>query len=980
MNTKHLIEDVRKNAITYGSLPFWSWNDRLEDEELRRQIRVMHDLGMNGFFMHARGGLETEYLSDDWFHAVDTCIDEAKKYNMEAWSYDENGWPSGFAGSKLLTDPKNHATYLRHTVSKEFPTEEHILGVYILEGTTLTRVSAPVPGDVEYHAVVKHRDPSMIDALDLSITQKFLAATHDEYKRRVAKEDFGTAMPGFFTDEPQYYRNATVWSETMPTEFYNAYGYNVFDQLLALFLDFDGAKEFRYNYWKLCHKLFMAHWIKPVYDWCEENGCRLTGHGVEESCLRGQMWCCGGMMPFYEYEHIPGMDYLGRDLSDDVAQKQLGSASEQLGKKKVMSEMFACCGWDVTPIELKMIAELQYAGGVNMMCQHLYAYSIRGQRKRDYPANYSEHLPWQSQMKAFNNYFNNLGYLLSRGNEYVNTLVIHPIHGAYLDYKREQDYYSIPEVENSFHALSDKLSGNQIPYHWGDETMLAKMGRVEGNVMHLGLCSYKYVIVPAYDTMDESTVSMLKEFMANGGKVWCFGEKPTRIEGRVADMSWLVNTTSFEEIASAADVWVTDARKQDSLRQMVRLTEEGRLIYLVNLTKEDQRDVKIHLRGAKCAAEIDLDTLEVKPVRGKLEGDTFVIDADFETAQAHLYVESDEVAPICPCTPKREIKRIPLDKPFTFAEAPENQLTIDHYALSYDGGKSFTEQRPLERVRDNLLREQYEGNLVLKAVFSVDELPSDLRLAVEPLDGASYAVNGTPITADGPWWLDRSFRTVDILPYVKEGENEITVSFRYWQSEYVYYVLYGGVSETLRNCLVFDTEIECMYLLGHFALKTPGAFHDDVKNSCVYDDTRFSIVRQTAKEIDISNIVTEGYPFFAGTVKVNTVYTYEKGGAAELYVRGRYEICAVSVNGVPVDTLMFTDHCDLSAYLREGDNVITLALTNSNRNLLGPHHGKDPEPFGVGPSTFSMENHWDGDKCEVYVDRYAFVRFGIDKA
>ena len=80
-------------------------------------------------------------------------------------------------------------------------------------------------------------------------------------------------------------------------------------------------------------------------------------------------------MPFYEYEHIPGIDYLGRGIASDLSPKQLGSACAQLGKKKAITETFACCGWDVTPRELKRIAELQYVGGANMMCQHLYSYS-----------------------------------------------------------------------------------------------------------------------------------------------------------------------------------------------------------------------------------------------------------------------------------------------------------------------------------------------------------------------------------------------------------------------------------------------------------------------------------------------------------------------------------------------------------------------------------------------------------------------------
>ena len=981
MDLKNFLLDVKEHAITHGSIPFWSWNDRLEEGELRRQIRLMHDLGMNGFFMHARGGLETDYLSDEWFACVDACVDEARKLGMEAWSYDENGWPSGFAGGKLLEDKKNHATYLKYEKVDAYPaTLANVLGVYTLIDGKLTRVSAAVDGVNAYHVILQAWDESYVDTLDAEITAKFLAETHDEYKKRGNPEDFGHAMPGFFTDEPQYYRWGTVWSDKMPAEFKAAYGYDVLDFLPALFIDFDGDKEFRYDYWKLCHKLFINHWVKPVYEWCEANGCRLTGHAVEESSLAGQMMCIGGVMPFYEYEHIPGIDYLGRGLSDDVAPKQLGSACAQLGKKKTLSEMFGCCGWDVSPTELKRIAELQYVDGVNIMCQHLYAYSIRGQRKRDYPANYSEHLPWQDKMKEFNNYFNNLGYMLSLGEEYANTLVIHPVHAAYLTYKRGEDYQSIKEVENAFHALSNKLSQAQIPYHWGDECMMAKMGAVEGSKIRVGLCTYDYVVVPSFDTMDASTVELLKEFLANGGRVWCYGDKPTRIEGKKADLSWLESTVTFEEIEAAADVKIT-GKNREGFRQMIRNTPSGKLVYVVNLGEEAADGIAISVAGVSGMVEIDLDTLEAKPVCGHAEDGAFVIGADFEYAQAHLYLESDAIAPVCACESKKNKNLAPItvDAPFSLAELPENQLTIDRFAISFDGGKTFSEKRPLECIRDRLLRDRYHGQVVLKAVFSVDTIPASLCLATEPLAGAAYTVNGQTITIGEDWWLDRSFRKTDILPYVKQGENEIIVTFDYWQRDYVYYVLYAGVSESLRNCLVFDTEIECMYLTGHFALKTADAFTDSVRCSCVYDDTSFVITAQDAIPFDASNVVRCGYPFFAGTMKLQTTYTYASGMPTELYIRGRYAIAEVSVGGKKAGMLMFTDHIDLSELLVEGENTITVELTNSNRNLLGPHHASDPEPWGVGPWTFSMENAWDeNNHCNGFFYGYAFVRFGFE--
>ena len=83
----------------YRPIPFWSWNERLSVDETRRQAEEMHRAGMGGYFMHARGGLQTEYMSDEWFDNVESAINAAEETGMGAWAYDENGWPSGFGNS-----------------------------------------------------------------------------------------------------------------------------------------------------------------------------------------------------------------------------------------------------------------------------------------------------------------------------------------------------------------------------------------------------------------------------------------------------------------------------------------------------------------------------------------------------------------------------------------------------------------------------------------------------------------------------------------------------------------------------------------------------------------------------------------------------------------------------------------------------------------------------------------------------------------
>ncbi len=52
-------------------------------------------------FIHPRPGLITEYLSDNWFDLYKYTVDKGKELGMKVWIYDENSYPSGFAGGHV---------------------------------------------------------------------------------------------------------------------------------------------------------------------------------------------------------------------------------------------------------------------------------------------------------------------------------------------------------------------------------------------------------------------------------------------------------------------------------------------------------------------------------------------------------------------------------------------------------------------------------------------------------------------------------------------------------------------------------------------------------------------------------------------------------------------------------------------------------------------------------------------------------------
>ncbi|MBQ7917022.1 MAG: hypothetical protein IJ315_09610, partial [Firmicutes bacterium] len=647
---------------------------------------------------------------------------------------------------------------------------------------------------------------------------------------------------------------------------------------------------------------------------------------------------------------------------------------------------------DVSPTELKRIADVQYAGGVNLMCQHLYPYSERGQRKRDYPLHYSDHCPWQESMIDFDWYYNRLGAALAEGTEYAPILVVHPIHGAYMSYKKGDNWHE--EIDSHFAALSDLLGENQIPYHYGDENMMKRLASVEGDKIRVGLCTYDAVIIPFTYSLDHETCDMLQAYMANGGKIWLYKDVPGCVDGAEADLSWLQANITFDDLLAKRDARMTGAK---TLRKQTRLLEDGSsLVYITNIDSSSYDCVAVDLPDAKTVCEINLETMELEPVHG--EGTTVYLR--FEDAQSHLLLVNGPAKELLADKPEIPTQYIPVPEVAEFASKPENMITLDMVALSKDG-VNYDEPLSVYGVKDNLLREQYNGRVWLKFTFTAadDFASEDLRLVVEPMGQDSVTINGVAVQPDkDAWWFDRSFASVNIAPFVKPGENEIIISLNHYQQDYVYYVLYSGVSESLRNCLVFDTEIECIYLVGDFAVKTDKPFitADSCKDSqwsdsdfdsikvasfakCNYSelyDGSFILTNQK-DSVCISDVVQDGYPFFGGTISVQYNYNYAPGAATVLALTGRFATCRVLVNGQDAGEMMFIRHLDLSQFLVEGDNQIVLQFSNAMRNLMGPHHRPDPEPFSVGPTTFSFEKEWNGRECKNYADRYAFVKFGV---
>ncbi|MBQ8375252.1 MAG: hypothetical protein IJX98_06765 [Clostridia bacterium] len=918
----------------YRSIPFWSWNGELDEEELIKQIVDMKTAGCGGFIMHARLGLTTEYLGEKWFSCIEACLKKAKELKMNAWIYDENGWPSGFVGGKLLETERYRAQYLTYEVRREF--DETALAVYEQTPRGFQRVEKS-GGRKEYHCVYLHTSPANTDILNPEVVDEFIKQTHEEYYRRF-KESFGKELVGFFTDEPQYYRWATPYTRVAEKAYVQKYGENnILDNLIYLFTKDEAGYYFRIRWYTLLNELYVENFYKKLYDWCESHGCKLTGHSIEESSLPGQMLGGAGVTPTYEYEHIPAIDHLGSRAVAPLSVRQIGSAASQLGIKQVLTETFGCAGNDVTPRELKSIAESQYFNGVNLMCQHLFPYTLAGQGKQDHPPVFSRHANWWEQFREFNDYFTKLGYIIANTRETYDLLIVHPLRSVYLDYIRKDHAASVEKLQNSFAQLLTTLRQNGVRVHLADERILERHGKIENGALTIGQCRYEKVLVPKMKNISSATLSLLNKY--TGGL--CILGTPQYIDGVKASVD-LRSNLSFAQILADTEMKFTCESPECGITS--RSGELGDFIFIKNDSFNENAFVKTQGISNRYKA-LDLVDFSVKGIT-----DDFVLPP-----HGSLILIKEENGHKA----KETVRTEDITQAFQTVSVSENYLVLDYGAYSKDG-KTFSVRMPLPQMFDRLLREDYKGGLFIRQSFTVKG-KTPLKLVMEKGRYRYVKINGATVTLARSAF-DLNFVEGDISDELRLGENILEYAVDYYQHEGVHFALFDpNATESLRNCLYYDTHIENAYLKGEFVL-----------------DKNFAIEKREALPPLTNDLKKEGYPFFSGTITLRGYYHYDGVGERVLDLDGKFLVAEVFVNGKRKDMALSAQK-NITADLRTGENEIVIVLRSSIRNLFGPHHFVSEEKLTTtAPIMFTMRGRWTEAGSEYYTGEYDLVPFGID--
>lgn len=840
----------------FSTGPLWTWNDLLTEEQVVSTLRDLASQKVRQVWVHPQPGLMTPYLSDDWFRLWKAALEEAKRLDVNIWMYDENSYPSGFAGGyvpEAMPESRGRGLQFREEPAPE-KVGPDVLGVFRVNGDTVADVTAEArsgrlvqqqkEGDKQKYlfAAVTRAENSpwyaghcYVDLLYPGVTEKFLEITLEPYRRRFGDE-FAKHIPGVFMDEPSILpAGGLPWTDDLPEVFRKRWGYSLTEQLPSLAREVGDWRRVRHNYFQVLLDLYIERWAKPYFDYCQRNGLELTGHYLEHEWPH--LLVTPDFMALQAWEHRPGIDLLMNQYQEQTqAQfgnarivKEIGSVANQLGRRRTLSETYAGSGHEIRFEEMKRQGDWQYALGLNTLNECLSHVTIRGVRKGNWPRTLSYHNPWWEAYHVLESYFTRLSAALSSGEQINPVLLLEPTTSAWM----YQNHKQVDQIGDQFQALLSALEREQVEYDLGSEDIIARQGSADGASLVVGRRRYQTIVLPPLvENLNAKTFELLEACLKAGGTVLCCGPPPQRIDGQVSsryqDVAKLGGWKTLEVASLAGELRSRhgsefsiqrDGEDRGLLFHHRRQLDDGQLLFLVNTSMDNfsRGTIRSMARGVEqwCAA-----TGKTLPYR--FTATDRGVEARFELPPCGslLLLLSKDTRPPAPDAPEQCVELKPV-APVQLRRMEDNVLVLNYLDWTA-GGKITKSVHCRQATRDLFIRNGFTGDPWFESVQFADEhirrtfapdsgweatyrfvisdrVPEKLQFVLERADLYHITCNGAEVKPiPDAWWLDRSFARIDIREPARVGENEVTIKADHFS--------------------VFH-ELEPAYVLGNFSLE-----------------------------------------------------------------------------------------------------------------------------------------------------------------
>ncbi|GAA4799386.1 alpha-L-rhamnosidase [Olivibacter ginsenosidimutans] len=963
-----LLSHFQNPGKTYGSAPLWVWNADVTKGKIDSMLYEFKENAFGGVFVHPRPGLITPYLSDKWFDLYRYTVEKGKALDLDVWIYDENSYPSGFAGGHVpeeMPSSYNQGQMLHLEKAATLPVGDTTVFLALKKGSAgfelINRQTQPTAkGD--YYIFRKdyyRKSPwyggfSYVDLMAKGVTEKFIDITMSGYEQNIGKE-FGKTVPGVFTDEPNIEvqgENNIRWTPDLFTTFQKTWGYDLRPHLPSLYEQVGDWRKVRHNYYQVLLQLFIDRWSKPWHAYTTAKGLEWTGHYWEHGWPNPNHG--GDNMAMYAWHQRPAIDMLFNQFDEKSPNaqfgnirsvKELASVANQLGKKRTLSETYGGGGWELRFEDMKRLGDWEFVLGVNTLNQHLSYMTMAGARKYDYPQSFSYHSPWWPYYKSLNQYFARLSMALSSGEQVNNILILEPTTSAWMYSTYQQSMPRRQEIGQTFQSFITQLEKAQIEYDLGSENIIKDHGKIEGDRFIIGERAYPTVVIPpGMENLNHSTATLLKEFIKKGGKLIVL-EDVKYLDGvEQPEPLKVIRTYRIQTSDLPLGKWTTETiriAQQDTLGDLYhhrRIFPDGELLFLVNSSLEHGAKGTVEAKG-KYLYHLDLMTGKVAkyPSFAKGKGQTFTYDLSPAGSQLFFMSDrNDSDIPMQTVVAESIGKPIPLTTQVHFLSP--NVLTVDFCDVHL--GDTLIRDQQVFHASDTIYKHfgfvdgnpwntsvQFKDHTIRRDTFGMKEgFQVDYRFTIkEGVDRQALTVaierpwlweislNGKPIhPMAGKWYLDKDFIVFDARQAIV-GENKLTLS-----------------AKRMR----VHAEVEPVYILGNFDLQSA--------------DKGWTIIPATASKL--GSWKTMGKPMYGQQVSYSKEITVTKGKKYQLKL-GKWNGTAavVKVNGQVVNDVSYPPYqCLLDSNLRNGQNTIEVIVVGSLKNTLGPHHNQ-PKPGMVSP-------------------------------
>lgn len=559
----------------YSPMPFWLWNGKMDGPTVQSQIREMVRQHVYGAFLYPISGLETPYLSDDWFKAVGAGLEAAKSTKFELNFIDEYDWPSGEARNVWMTGDyqsevlAQHPEFRMRTLaydskvidgpqSIDLPVDQNVqaviaarwLGNDRIDDTSLHLLSASVTeGHVRWSAPegkwvvtqfylqhAKGYDGGLVDLMDPDAMKLFFHLTYGEYYHRFGSY-FGNTIRYSFSDHEGDYGYRIAWTPELFKAFQKRAGYDLRKVLPLLIYDGgDTTTKVRVDYLSTITQLYASSFWSGITDSAKALGIHRTGHAWEESlqfaaALEGNLFAVER-----------GLDPVGVDSLMDNGRQPLNfkvaqSVADYEGRR-FMCENEAVQG-TFSYLDLEGIRKATNsigAWGVNLFVPASFDYDAN---RPTIPPDWL-HQPYWPYFHYYADYVRRISYMNASSHHVTNVLLYYPITSIWAHtrplFSGTADYAQIGRPttwNNETVSINDyytqiilKLASHQWDYNIADDQYI-EGAHVEGNELVIGPQRFKTVILPPITTLSRRTLEVLQEFCRAGGTILAIRSLPS---------------------------------------------------------------------------------------------------------------------------------------------------------------------------------------------------------------------------------------------------------------------------------------------------------------------------------------------------------------------------------------------------------------------------------------------------------------------